>query len=91
MNRITKMILLTCAGLAFAACSPRPHVNLQQVQSVMGLNMDQVRAKLGGPHVVTDAGDSVWWHYNEVTTADGKSAVSCQVIFTKGVVNRINC
>ncbi len=91
MNPTTRLMLTACAGLALAACSPRPHLTVQQVQSVKGLDMDQVKAKLGGPHVVTDAGDSVWWDYDDITTAEGKSTGSCQVIFKKGVADQVKC
>ncbi len=90
MNPTSRLILTACMGMALAACSPQPHLTAQQVQSVKGLGMEQVKAKLGGPHVVTDAGDSVWWDYDTVTT-EGKSAGSCQVIFKKGVADQIKC
>ncbi len=84
-------LVVSGALLALSACTPKPHITTQQVQGVMGLSMDEVRAKLGGPHVVTDAGDSVWWDYDDVAAADGKGSASCQVIFKKGVVDRIKC
>ncbi len=94
MNRSRNATLALClsgALFALAACAPKPRVTTQQVQSVSGLSMDEVKAKLGGPHVVTDAGDSVWWDYDNVTMPDGTGSVSCQVIFKKGVVDRIKC
>lgn len=90
MNPTTRLILAACAGIALAACAPKLHLTVQQVQSVKGLDMDQVKAKLGGPRVITDAGESVWWDYDNVTTAEGKSA-ACQVIFRKGIAEEIKC
>jgi outer membrane protein assembly factor BamE (lipoprotein component of BamABCDE complex) len=80
-----------CAALALSACAPRQNLTTKQVQSVAGMTMDQVEAKLGGPYVVTNAGDSVWWDYNDITTPDGRTSGTCQVVFVNGVASKVKC
>lgn len=89
MNRYRNFFI--AALFALAACKQSPPLTIQQIESVKGLGMDAVRAKIGGPHVVTDAGESVWWDYDNVTTSDGKPANNCQVIFKKGIVAEVHC
>ncbi len=91
MNATTRMILMACAGLALAACTSRPHLTSQQVESVTGLPMEAVEAKLGKPHVVTNAGDTVWWDYDNIVTPSGNEGGTCQVIFKKEKVDSIKC
>ncbi len=91
MNAATRWILIVCAGLLFAACAPKPHLTAQEVEGVSGLSMEAVEAKLGSPHVVTNAGDSVWWGYDHIIMPDGKSNGSCQIVFKKGKVDSIKC
>jgi hypothetical protein len=84
------LIAATFAVLALAACQPQKSLTTRQVQEVVGLSEDEVRARLGGPHYLTDAGDSVWWNYDGVAGASGVS-VSCHVILKAGRVDRVEC
>jgi hypothetical protein len=88
MNAASRLILLACAALALAACTPRPKLTVKDIKGVAGMSMDQVQNKLGGPDVVTNAGDSVWWDYNDV---QGNGTGTCQVVFKKDVVAKIRC
>jgi hypothetical protein len=88
---ISAALLIPASLIVLAACAPKPHLTTLQVQGVMGLSMEEVKAKLGGPHVITNAGDSVWWDYDDVTTPDGNGSVSCQVVFKKDTVSQIKC
>ncbi len=91
MNIPSRMALVACFGIALAACAPKPQLTAQEVQSVGGLSMEAVEAKLGSPHVITNAGDSVWWDYDNIVMPDGKSKSSCQIVFKKGTVDSIKC
>lgn len=83
--------LIFAAAIALAACTPKMHPTLEQVKSVQGLGMEEVKAKIGGPHVVTDAGDSVWWDYDNIALPNGNHDGACQIIFRKGRVDTIKC
>ncbi len=84
-------LLIFTTMLTLAACAPKPQLTTQQVLGVKGLSKDAVREKLGGPHVVTDAGDSIWWMYDDVAMPDKQNTTSCQVIFRKGVADTVKC
>jgi len=85
------LILTAIAALALAACTPQPHLTMQQVKSVTGLSMEDVNAKLGRASSITDAGDSVWWEYIEIATPDGNNDGSCHVVFRKGIAVDVKC
>jgi hypothetical protein len=91
-QRMNTRRLMLAAGMGLlAACAPKPHLTQQQVEGVSGLGMEEVKARLGGPHVVTNAGDSVWWDYDRIMTPDGKDDGTCQIIFKQGRANTIKC
>jgi hypothetical protein len=85
------MFLTACAALLLAACSPRPRLTTKDVEGVSGMTMDQVQERLGGPYVVTNAGDSVWWDYNDIIEPDGRDTGTCQVVFVNGVASKVKC
>ena len=58
---------------------------------MVGLGEDDVRARLGIPSFLTDGGNSAWWTYDNVVGQDGKSQVSCHVIFKAGKVDKVDC
>lgn len=89
-NSGTAMVAAMLAVLALGACKPEKPLGYQQVQGVVGLSESEVHARLGGPHYLTDAGESVWWNYDGVTGANGY-AVSCHVIFKAGIVDKVAC
>ncbi|MBI1173947.1 MAG: hypothetical protein GC139_01625 [Sideroxydans sp.] len=91
MNTAQRLTLAACAAFALAACAPQMHPTKEQVESVKGLSMDAVQKKIGGPYVVTNAGDSVWWDYNGITMPDGSKGGTCQVIFVNGVASQVKC
>jgi hypothetical protein len=88
MTSTHRMLLTACAALALAACTPRPKLNVKDVKGVAGMSMDQVQARLGGPYVVTNAGDSVWWDYNDI---QGNASGTCQVVFKNDVASEVRC
>lgn len=88
MTTSRRLLFTALAVLAIAACAPRPKLTEQDVKSVAGMTMDQVKSKLGGPYVVTNAGDSVWWDYNDI---QGNASGTCQIVFVNGVANKIKC
>lgn len=83
--------LTLVALLALAACSPKPHPTLEQVKSVQGLSMEEVRARIGGPHVTTDAGENIWWDYDNIALPNGNNDGTCQIIFKQGKVDMVKC
>jgi len=85
------LITAACAALALVACTPRPHLAAQDVKSVVGLSMADVEAKLGRATSVTDAGDSMWWEYDGIVTANGNNDASCHVVFRKGIAVQVKC
>jgi hypothetical protein len=91
MNTIHRLTLTACAALALAACTPQPHLTTQQVQSVTGLSMGEVYTKLGRASSITNAGNSVWWEYVGITTANGNNDGACHVVFKNDVVSEIKC
>lgn len=91
MNTVQRLSLAIFGVLALAACKPRMHPTQQQVKDVVGLSMDAVKKKIGGPYVVTNAGESVWWDYNELAMPGGSKDGTCQVIFVKGVATKVKC
>ncbi len=91
MNIIRPLTLAACAALLLAACTPRPHLAAQDVKSVVGLDMAAVEAKLGRATSVTDAGNSMWWEYDGIVTANGNNDASCHVVFKQGVAVEVKC
>lgn len=96
MDITRRLTLSACAALALAAlalsaCAPKPHLTMQQVQSVAGLGMGDVNAKLGRASSITDAGDSVWWEYIDIATANGNNDGSCHIVFRKGIAVNVKC
>lgn len=91
MNTALRLALAACATVVLAACGPKMHPTKEQVESVRGLTMDAATAKIGGPYVVTNAGDSVWWDYNNVLMPDGSKNGSCQVVFKNGIAIEVKC
>jgi outer membrane protein assembly factor BamE (lipoprotein component of BamABCDE complex) len=91
MTTPSRLIFTALAALALAACAPRQQLQEKDVKSVIGMTMDQVESKLGGPYVVTNAGDSVWWDYNDVTKATGNYSTTCQIIFVNSVATKVKC
>ena len=91
MNITRRLTLAACVALALGACTPRPHLTVQQVQSVTGLSMQDVNAKLGLASSITNAGDSVWWEYIEIATPDGNNDGDCHVIFKGGIAVNVKC
>ncbi len=80
------MVLMMCAG-----CGPQQKISYQDVHAVTGMGEEEVRAKLGMPSYLTDGGESQWWSYDNVTGLDGKSSISCHVIFKARKVDKIDC
>ena len=78
------------AALMMTACGPAKKLTTRQVEGVVGLSEDEVRAKLGGPHYLTNAGDSVWWSYDGVTDENG-APVECHVVLKGGRVDKVEC
>jgi outer membrane protein assembly factor BamE (lipoprotein component of BamABCDE complex) len=78
------------AVFMLVACESGKQLTTKQVQAVAGMGEDEVRARLGGPHYLTNAGDSVWWNYDGVADASG-APVSCHVIFKAGRVDKVEC
>jgi len=91
MSTTRRLTLAACAALALGACTPQQHLTTQQVQSVAGLSMEDVNAKLGRANSITNAGDSVWWEYTEITTPNGNNDGSCHVVFRDGVAVAVKC
>lgn len=91
MNTAQRYALAACATLALTACAPKMHPTKEQVESVTGLSMDAVTAKIGAPYVVTNAGESVWWDYNGIAMPDGSKNGTCQVIFVNSVASKVKC
>jgi hypothetical protein len=91
MKTTLRLTLAACTGLALAACGPQIHPTRKQMESLVGLSMDAVRHKVGGPYVVTNAGESVWWDYNNVAMPGGSNDGQCQVIFVNEVATKVRC
>lgn len=91
MSTARRLILTACAALALAACTPAQHLTTKQVESVAGLTMEAVNAKLGRASSITDAGDSVWWEYINIITPNGNSDGSCHITFRKGIAVAVKC
>lgn len=91
MNKASRLMLIAAAALALTACAKRQHPTQEQVKSVVGLSMEAVKAKIGGPYVVTNAGESVWWDYNEIAMPGGSNDGTCQVIFVNGIASKVKC
>jgi hypothetical protein len=86
----TALAAAMLVALMLTACGPAKKLTTQQVQSVVGLSEDEVRAKLGGPHYLTNAGESVWWSYDGVIDTNG-APVECHVILRAGRVDKVEC
>lgn len=84
-------ILAVCALLSLSACGPQRHLTEQQVKSVVGLSMEQVENKLGQADSTTNAGDSIWWEYINVTMPTGFNDGACHVVFKDGVATEVRC
>ncbi len=91
MNTTRLLTLAAVAAIALAACTPRPKITTQQVQSVTGLGMADVEAKIGRATSVTNAGDSIWWEYINVTTPNGNDDGACHIVFRKGIAVEVKC
>lgn len=91
MNTTRRLTLAACAALALAACAPKPHLTTKQIETVKGLGMGEVQARLGMADSVTNAGNSIWWEYINVTTANGHNDGDCHVVFKNDVASEIRC
>ena len=91
MNKALRLVLPLCIGAALAACAPKPHLTQKQIESMAGKTMDAVKRSIGGPYVVTNAGDSVWWDYNNIIMPDGTKDGTCQLVFVHDVVKEVKC
>ena len=91
MNKASRLVLAVIAGAALAACAPKVHPTKAQLESMAGLSMDAVAAKIGGPYVVTNAGESIWWDYNGIAMPDGSKDGTCQIIFVHDVAKQVKC
>ena len=85
LHRSTGLLL----ALLLSACGPQ--LNYKEVRGVVGLGEDDVRARLGTPSFLTDGGKSAWWTYDNVVGQDGKTQMSCHVIFKAGKVDKVEC
>jgi hypothetical protein len=90
MNTI-RLLTLAAAALMLGACTPKPPMTEKDVKSVVGLSMSDVDAKLGRASSITDAGDSVWWEYINITMPNGNTDGSCHVVFRKNVAVDVKC
>ncbi len=79
------------AALLLGACTPRPKMTTQAVKSVVGLSMADVDAKLGRATSITNAGDSIWWEYDGLTTPAGNTDGSCHIVFRNSVAVEVRC
>lgn len=84
------VMAILAAGL-LSACGPKKDLSYKEVREVVGLGEDEVRARLGGPSFLTDGGDIKWWTYDGVISADGRTTVSCHVIFKADRVDKVDC
>ena len=91
MNITRRFVLAACAALALAACTAKEYLTEKQVQSVIGLSMEAVNAKLGRASSITDAGGSVWWEYIDIATQNGNNDGACHITFKKGIAVAIKC
>ena len=91
MNTARLFSLAACAALLLAACSQRPPMTPQDVKSVVGMSMSDVDAKLGRANSITDAGDSTWWEYINITMPNGNTDGSCHVVFRRNVAVEVKC
>jgi len=91
MKTALRLTLAACAGLVLTACGPQQHFTQKQMESMKGHSMDMVRNQIGGPYVVTNAGESVWWDYNGIVMPDGSKDGTCQLVFVKDVVSKVRC
>ena len=85
------LILAAFMLLSLTACGPKRHLTEKQVKAVLGLNMDQVEAKLGQADSTTNAGDSIWWEYINITMPTGFNDGDCHVVFKGGVAKEVRC
>lgn len=91
MNITRRLILIAGVALALAACTSRPPLTVKQIESVKGLSMQEVQARLGMGDSVTNAGDSIWWEYINVATPDGNNDGDCHVVFKDEVATEVRC
>lgn len=91
MNTARLLTLSACAALMLGACAPKPTMTDKDVKSVVGMSMSAVDAKLGRASSITDAGDSVWWEYINITMPNGNTDGSCHVVFRHNVAVEVKC
>ena len=91
MKTALRLTLAACTGLVLAACGPTQHFTQKQMESMTGQSMDMVRKQIGGPYVVTNAGESVWWDYDGITMPDGSKDGTCQIVFVHEVAKQVKC
>lgn len=91
MKTTLRLSLAACTALLLCACGPQQHFTQKQMESMAGHGMDWVKDRIGGPYVVTNAGSSVWWDYNNIVMPDGRQDGSCQLVFVKGMVTQVKC
>ncbi len=91
MNTTRLLTLSACAALMLGACAPKPTMTDKDVKSVVGMSMSAVDAKLGRASSITDAGDSVWWEYINITMPNGNTDGSCHVVFRHNVAVEVKC
>ena len=91
MKTALQLALVAIVGLVLSACGPQQHFTQAQIESMNGHGMDWVKDRIGGPYVVTDAGESVWWDYNNIIMPDGRKDGTCSLVFVKGMVTKVKC
>lgn len=91
MKTSLRLILAASVGILLSACGPSQHFTQKQMESMKGHGMDWVKDRIGGPYVVTNAGQSIWWDYNGIIMPDGRKDGTCQLVFVKNMVTQVRC